>query len=238
MFLIDIGNTYAKIFNGKDILTIENDNIIKWLEEKRNEEIYVCSVVPTLTQKIKKIFPNIKFIDINYYDKLLKITDDRLYQKGADRIILGYGARKKYGDNLIVVDMGTCITVDTYVDGEYKSGYIYPGLEVLRTALNKRVKHLPTPIEINKTTPDLIETNAQLVWGNVCGAIGAINQFVSVEKKRYEKDFSIIISGGSINDFEKFLNLNNLSNMFDFEYIKDSSLIFEAMEMIVLKFEK
>ncbi len=238
MFLIDIGNTYAKIFDGSEIITIENKNIVKWLEKKRNEDIYICSVVPDLTQKIKKLFPSIIFIDINYYDKLLKITDNRLYQKGADRIILGYGAREKYGKNLIVVDMGTCITIDTYVDNDYKSGYIYPGLEVLRTALNTRVKHLPTPIEIKKTTPDLIETNSQLVWGNVCGAIGAINQFVLVEKTRYKKDFKVIISGGSINDFEKFLELNDLSNMFSFDYTKDSGLIFEAMEMIVLKYIK
>ncbi len=238
MFLIDIGNTYAKIYDGNEIITIENKNIVKWLEKRRNEDIYICSVVPDLTQKIKKLFPSIIFIDINYYDKLIKITDNRLYQKGADRIILGYGAREKYGDNLIVVDMGTCITIDTYVDNEYKSGYIYPGLEVLRTSLNNRVKHLPTPIEIKKTTPDLIETNSQLVWGNVCGAIGAINQFVLVEKTRYKKDFKVVISGGSINDFEKFLELNNLSNIFSFDYIKDSSLIFEAMEMIVLKYIK
>lgn len=236
MFLIDIGNTYAKIFDeNKDITTIENKDIINWLGSKTKDEVYICSVVPDLTQKIKKLFPNIIFIDINYYDELIKITDDRLYQKGADRIILGYGARQKYGENLIVVDMGTCITVDTYVKNEYKSGYIYPGLEVLRTALNKRVKHLPTPIEINKTTPDLIETNSQLVWGNVCGAIGAINQFVNVEKQRYDKEFKIIISGGSINDFEKFLKLNNLNDAFSFNYIKDSKLIFESMEMIVLK---
>ncbi len=238
MFLIDIGNTYAKIYDGKEIITIENTNILNWLGDKKKEDIYICSVVPDLTQKIKKLFPNIVFIDINYYDDLIKITDDRLYQKGADRIILGYGARQKYGENLIVVDMGTCITVDTYVKNEYKSGYIYPGLEVLRTALNKRVKHLPTPVEINKTTLDLIETNSQLVWGNVCGAIGAINQFVLVEKQRYDNDFKVIISGGSINDFEKFLELNGLTNMFSFNYVKDSKLIFESMEMIVLKYIK
>ncbi|MFV0288073.1 MAG: type III pantothenate kinase [Mycoplasmatales bacterium] len=235
MILIDLGNSYAKILKAEQFLTVKTDRIIKWLNKNYFNEvdIFICSVVPHITIEIKKLFPRIRILDNKIYNKLFAINNPLLYKKGADRIITGYGALRKYTNNLIVIDMGTCITVDTYINNEYQSGYIFPGLNILRYALTTRVSHLPTPVDPLTNSKFIIDTADQMFWGNIYGLIGVINQFVKMEKLKNKVDFQVILTGGTIKEFENFLKKNQLQDLFTFEHLIDEKLIFYAMKLII-----
>lgn len=237
MYYIDIGNSYAKIYNSlnRELSTIETVKIIDWLDERKNKksQILICSVALEISNKIKKLYPDIIILDNKIYNKLIEIDNELLYKKGSDRIITAYGAIWKYGKNVIVVDMGTCVTVDVICESKYVSGFIFPGLQILRTALNQKVKQLPVAVEPHVLSNDIIDTNDQIFWGNIYGMIGAINHFVNLERaKRENINFEVIMTGGTIKEFKEFLVGNKLEELFDFDYQIDSMLIFTAMEKI------
>ncbi len=236
MIYIDIGNSYAKIYdNDDDILEIlESNKIFDWLEINKDKQILICSVALEVTNKIKKLYPMIKVIDNKIYNKLLNIDNELVYKKGTDRIVTAYGALEKYeAENIIVVDMGTCVTVDVLTDRKYISGYIYPGLNILRTSLNEKVQQLPIAVEPHMMSGDIIDTNDQIFWANIYGMIGAINQFVKIEQeKRKKTKFKVILTGGTIKEFNIFLKENKVQELFSFEYVIDSKLIFYAMNKI------
>lgn len=233
MYYIDIGNSYAKITDDFDnFVVLETENIIEWLSDKDEDNVILCSVAFEITNKISKLYPNIKIIDTQYYDKLIEIDNDSLYKKGSDRIVTGFAALNKYSKNIIVVDMGTCVTVDVYINSKYKSGFIYPGLEILRVALNERVQHLPLVVNTSVTSSDIIDTNDQIFWGNIYGMIGAINQFIKYELEKYNEEINIILTGGTIKAFNEFLNDSKIEDLFNFNYKIDEKLIFDGLKMI------
>ncbi len=72
----------------------------------------------------------------------------------------------------------------------------------------------PSICEIKKTTPDLIEINSQLLWGNVCGAIGSINQFVLVEKTDLLRDHASLNTSTGSRDYTPYPSPYERGNFF------------------------
>ncbi|MFV0247237.1 MAG: type III pantothenate kinase [Mycoplasmatales bacterium] len=230
MYYIDIGNSFAKILHDGKLKTIETKDVIKFMKNKDN--IIVSCVQQSTLNKIRKIYPDIKILDNRIYDKLINIDSDLIYKKGSDRIVAGFGAMSKYGDSVIVIDLGTTLTVDVFINRTYKSGYIFPGLNLLRQVLHNKVPQLPDVVLPISKTKDVVDTNDQIFWGHIYGMTGTINQLISIEQEKYGKDIPIIFSGGSINDFNQFLERNEIDKLFTFEYTVDSDIIFEAMRII------
>ena len=93
---------------------------------------------------------------------------------GADRLLNAVAGVKKYGAPLIVVDLGTTITLDVVSpEGAYLGGTISPGMEIAMESLFSRAAKLP---QVG------LEAPARYIGGNTIEAIqsGVVYGFVGM----------------------------------------------------------
>lgn len=103
--------------------------------------VAICSVVPPVTQELRDLtsryfgFPAI-VVEPGVRTGIAVLTDNPK-EVGADRIANAVAAHEMFpGENVVVVDFGTAITVDAVSgNGEYVGGAIAPGIETAATAL-------------------------------------------------------------------------------------------------------
>ena len=163
--------------------------------------VIVSSVVPhctaALTEMVEKnlrirpmiVGPGIK--------TGMPIFYDNPHEVGADRIVNGVAAFRKYGGPAIVVDFGTATTFDVVsTKGEYLGGAIAPGVgisaEALFTVAAKlsRVDLVKPAAVIGKNT----ETSVQS--GLIFGFAGLVDAIVEQMMKEIEGDPRVIATGG------------------------------------------
>ena len=143
--VVDIGNTLIKatFFNNSKIekkYSFEKSKIKKLyelLDTSNIEKIFISNVgaqIDTLKlSKYKKVLyfkENLKIpLKLNYRDK---------NKLGRDRIAAMVGARKLFpAKNLLVIDIGTCITMDVLTnDGIFLGGRISPGIQLRYKSLS------------------------------------------------------------------------------------------------------
>ncbi len=158
----DIGNTnisVALFSDGSEPLRIKSfpDNRFH-----SSEEIYkalkdefppvsgavLCSVVPPLTEAVKKALErltdgSVRVIDASYPDGMKLSGYDR-NKLGNDRIADMTAAKALYGVPCAVFDMGTATTVSVIdADGVFVGGLIMPGLGLSINALSSGTALLP-----------------------------------------------------------------------------------------------
>lgn len=168
LLAIDAGNTNLTIgvFDGSRILTrwrlrtvheqtsdewgikIRNLFALESIDTTKISGIAVASVVPplesTLTAMARRYF-SIDPLFVNWQtDTGLTILYDSPREVGADRVVNGVAAFRKYGGPCIVVDLGTAITFDAISSkGEYLGGVICPGIGIAISGLFQKTARLP-----------------------------------------------------------------------------------------------
>ncbi len=115
MLLCDIGNSFAKFYDGKRLERLPVSQIDCYKERK------VCYInVNPCAQEHLATFE--KWIDVEPFIDL----DTRYQGLGVDRKMLCWGI-----EDGVVVDAGSAITVDVMRDGKHLGGFIMPGLRFL-----------------------------------------------------------------------------------------------------------
>jgi len=128
---------------------------------------------------------------------------------GADRIALVCGAQQYYPKrNVLVIDLGTCITYDLKDDREhYLGGSISPGVRMRFKAMHEFTARLPLPAEVawreeypwpGKNTTDSLYAG---VWQ---GLEAEINGVVSRYKERFP-GLIVLVTGGDAEPFAQLL---------------------------------
>lgn len=191
MKLIDLGNSNAKIFEGSSITKICTDQIIDYLEQT-TEEVLLCSVVPRYNKIIKERFPNVKIVSNKDYKKMFDNESEQLATKGADRMVAAFGAVGLYGPNVVVIDVGTCVTFDVIANRVYQDGLIYPGFAMLENLLSEKIEQLP----LGQKSSDRIATASQIYSASVLGFIGALNNMTAAMIP--DESYKVVVTGGSI----------------------------------------
>ncbi len=139
---VDIGNSAIKVgyFHGSDLISKD-----VYKTRRRNaprlpsvEKILISSVVPSLDIKFKHLYPAAQWISRNS----IPIQDIPL-GVGIDRIVALHAATKLYGKNVIVIDMGTAMTMTCAIQGVFKGGAICPGRFLQKRILAKGTAQLP-----------------------------------------------------------------------------------------------
>ncbi|HEY0075600.1 MAG TPA: type III pantothenate kinase [Abditibacteriaceae bacterium] len=145
--------------------------------------VAISSVVPSLTPQAARfardyiqceplvIGPDTDTGLINDYDRPREV--------GADRLVNGLAAWKKYGA-VVVVDLGTATTIDAVShDGHYLGGAIAPGIGISTDALFQAAARLPR-VEIT-APPCALGTNTvhSMQSGIVFGYAGLIKELVA-----------------------------------------------------------
>lgn len=216
MILIDLGNTNAKIFDGEKITKIATSQIIDYLQSITGQ-VLLCSVVPRYNQQITNMFPNARLITNKDYQLMFNNENHKLDTKGADRIVAAYSAVLKYGPKVVVVDIGTCVTIDVCDNDEYQAGLIYPGFVMVENLLNEKIEQLPK----GERSETLISTSSQIYYASIYGFIGALQNMI--KQLRPNNDYKIIVTGGSVAKFEEEYNIDLLAELgFDQLYFEKS----------------
>lgn len=201
MILCDIGNTTFHFL-------INNEHIKYFLDEeipKFDDEIFFVCVNDEAQKKMLQINPQAKNIKelVNF-----KTTYKGL---GIDRAIACC-----FGENSVIVDAGSAITVDIMEDGEHLGGFILPGIENFKKIYPSISSKLNFDFEKNINLDRIpLQTKDAISYAIIKSIILPIKE-VSFNK-------NIIFTGGD-GEF--------LSRYFD-KSIYKKDLIFENMRRII-----
>jgi type III pantothenate kinase len=138
---------------------------------------------------------------VRHLDHTIKLPIDISYTTphtlGKDRIAAAIGAyRLQVGTHYLIINMGTCITMDVLTQvGKYLGGNISPGLKMRVQAMHKFTARLP---QVDVEVPEVLigfNTVSALQNGGVKGALREIESFIEEISAQYAP-LTIIVSGG------------------------------------------
>lgn len=243
ILLVDIGNTEVKIgvSDNKEITskyrlaTIASSSgdeyaikIKSLVGTQKFSGAVISSVVPTLTTKFRHMFNshfNIDPIIIGPGIKTgLKIKTDNPKEVGSDLIACAIGALSLYGNDTLVIDLGTATKFIHTKDATLDGVVIGTGIEVSAKALTKSASLLPG-FEL-KAPKRILGTNTIecLQSGLVHGAASMIDGMVyRIKKEVKNENMKVIITGG----------LSKLVNSYCYqEMTYDENLLLRGLEII------
>ncbi len=121
---------------------------------------------------------------------------------GADRVALAVGACEElgYDKKILVVDLGTAITIDRVENGVFRGGNISPGVWCRFRALHEFTQSLPQCSPVAQTPFFGDSTRSAIESGVMNGVVYEIEGYI--ERLRCEnRDFFVIFTGGDANFF-------------------------------------
>ncbi len=213
MGLFDVENGMLKdqfrIATNKKMTADELGMLIMQLFEFNNVErtkiksVIISSVVPQIMYSMHHM--TIKYFGVTPIvigpgvKTGMNIKYDDPKQVGADRIVNGVAAYKKYGGPIIVVDFGTATTFCAISENcQYLGGAIMPGIKVSSDALTNMAAKL-SRVELEKPEKVICKnTTASIQSGLIYGNIGAVEYIVKkmIEELNVDKEVKVIATGG------------------------------------------
>lgn len=205
---VDIGNTLIKvaIFEKEELMKITSldewqyNDIKSFIAGNELDHIIVSSVRKDISLIISDLNnTGAKIIELSHKSclpfKIDYLTPETL---GIDRIaaLLG-GCRIKPNSDLLVIDIGTCITYDLLINNHFIGGNIAPGIQMRATAMHEYTQKLPY-IEVEKTSKEIGQSTKEAInIGAFWGVIYEIKSIVSRYRVEYPKIECIITGGGA-----------------------------------------
>ena len=229
MLLLDIGNTRIKwgIFDNHNILIngavnlreSQQDNFLSLYQSFPSgiEKAVASSVLdPDISFKLNKTFKSffgfkIEFIEPSENSHNVLNGYDEPQSLGVDRWVAMIAARTEFKKNVMIIDMGTAITIDL-VDkyGTHQGGKILPGFKLMSETLNKNTNNIQQIINLHDIEKKDIQS-----WGKntrnviISGVTSAIFGAIQVSLDKVNKDFEepvVIITGGDSGFFKGYLD--------------------------------
>ena len=184
------------------------DTLLAWLREHAPSGIpwHLASVqrryLADLVQFLGDHRPEDPMLLLNHELLPLKVKLPRPDHVGIDRLLTALAARQlaPQGEPLVVVDLGTAITVD-YVSaaGEFCGGAILPGVAMSARALEHFTDLLPlVPMEQLDQPPEALgtETVSAIRSGLYWGAVGAVRELIARLSPPGER-VRVVLTGGA-----------------------------------------
>ena len=212
---LDKGNTRIKIgyFNQDDlieVIEVAYDNLLPAISEKPIQNIILSSVknlAPKLLSHLKDNCENLLVLDssmplpiaINY------ATPETI---GVDRLAAAVGALEYGQGNKLIIDIGSCITIDLLDKNKvFQGGLISPGMNMRLKAMHQFTDQLPL-VEL-RADQSLIgkSTRECLISGAVNGTIAEISQIIRLYIQQFG-DLEVIICGGDAVFFDNKLEID------------------------------
>jgi type III pantothenate kinase len=155
----------------------------------------------------------------------IKLNYQTVATLGNDRIALAVAAAGLFpGQNVLIIDAGTCITYDFInVNNEYCGGGISPGILMRFKALNTFTSKLPLVSKVNYAGLIGDSTDNSIRSGVINGTIAEVNGIIEQYEHMFS-DLKILLTGGDTNYFDKNLKNNIFAN---------SNLVLEGLNMIL-----
>ena len=193
VLLIDAGNTKVKgalYRNGQivPVFSVKTAEVIKGRELPpiKASDVAVASVVPEVTEVIKRVYPGALFISKN---SKLPFKLNYRGNIGADRLANIAGALS-YSESFIVVSCGTATVIDVVVSKEFVGGYILPGIQTMAECLSRKGALLPE-VDLKELRKNPGRSTEECIRAGISvSTLGAIEEI----KKRF--NLPLFITGG------------------------------------------
>ncbi len=175
------------------------------LEDQANTPVIIASVNAPATRRIESALARIANVDSAFVlgrdlaiPMSTSLDDDTTV--GHDRLLACLGAYALLKEAAVVVDAGTCITVN-FIDGTgvFQGGAISPGLSMMLRSMHEHTDALPllTPTPLDESRGVFGKDTAHAMH---LGAIGAARGLVRYHVERFAEVYAayprIIATGG------------------------------------------
>lgn len=211
LLTVDIGNTATKfgLFEGEELVekfsvpTHSADLMadIKGRLDSGFDSAIACSVVPDAAERLRRLvasgFGVIPTFVSSDTDLGLKIRQDPISSLGADRLVNCFAASNAYGAPVMVISVGTAVTIDLVSAGrELLGGLIAPGPGLMALSLREHTAKLPE-IEVGAPPDEILGRNTAdaIRSGIYLSQIGFIETAVARIAESYG-DPQVIATGG------------------------------------------
>jgi type III pantothenate kinase len=220
LLALDVGNTNLTIgaFDGSRLAaqwrlrTVHDQTADEWGILLRNlfalsghdiariDGVIISSVVPPLDLSLAAMAPRYfgsEALFVNPADAGLAMRVDHPSEVGADRVVNGVAAFRKYGGPCVIVDLGTAVNFDVVsAKGEYLGGVITAGIGISIAALFSKTARLP--MVAFREPEKLVGTNtvACLQSGFYYGSLGMIDGILERLIAELGPETKIIATGG------------------------------------------
>lgn len=163
----------------------------------------IGSVVPALTLTLREAcrrYLAVEARDVNARTPLpITLDVEEPLTVGADRIVNTLAARRMFGRDTIVVDLGTATTFDCITrDGVFIGGVISPGVKTAASNLTERTAKLP---RVELVPPQRVigrRTEACIQSGVFYGAVDAIDGTVARIREEWGSDDLLVVATGGL----------------------------------------
>jgi type III pantothenate kinase len=215
--VVDIGNTRTKVgvFENGVLVTHHYDpttEVLKSLQQDINDPVMV-STVGHGVEELHVLFEKSKHFIV--FDRSLKLPLSLRYDTpktlGLDRIAAAIGALTLYpAHDLLVIDAGSCITVDLVTkEQQFAGGIISPGARMRFKAMHVFTDKLPlvewNPFDRSGLTLPGLSTQECMRSGVLKGMQFEIEGYVRYYSAQYP-DLKVIMTGGDAQYFENIIN--------------------------------
>lgn len=207
--VIDIGNTLSKVafFNDRVIqeVNISKDFSAKLIEDIVAGEALDAAIISSVDDDVTAVenFLNTKCKYVRFSASSANGICNKYKTPntlGLDRLAVVIGAAAVCpGQNILVIDAGTCITYD-FIDSEknYYGGSISPGINMRYKAMNEFTSRLP----LVDFDPDFDwsygdDTRTAMVSGVQQGILNEVIGFIKIYNDRYPGLQTLICGGDS-----------------------------------------
>ncbi|MHA1571382.1 MAG: type III pantothenate kinase [Alphaproteobacteria bacterium] len=191
LLAVNIGNTNTRfaVFDGLTLIrkgqvpTRETKRLPKEIGDASFDAVVLGSVVPAQTGKVKalllKQFSQPVRIAGQDLPWGIEIRCDYPEKVGADRLLCAVAAFARTGEQTIVIDAGTAVTVDLIsADGAFCGGAIAPGSGLMLNALHAHAAQLPEVAFAKPTSSIGSNTEAAIRAGVYWGIIGMTRELI------------------------------------------------------------
>lgn len=234
---VDIGNSRIKsaLFNNNKLISSQVSDldavyVIKNYVDENPEinAIIISSVRKSIDPNLIPIPESIHHIMLDHETPLpIKNNYESPETLGHDRLALAVGATVHSPScNCLVVDAGTCLTMDIIDDkGQYLGGTISPGIQLRLNSMHSGTANLPE-IMFDHVLPEQIgrDTIKCMKSGAVNGLINELRGTIKVLDTQFD-NLQIIFTGGDAKIFDNELK----SGIF-----ADPNLLLRGLNQILL----
>lgn len=207
VILVDIGNTVVKSVEVVDGLMGETRvwEMPSQIDERYDKKIpfMICS-----TRESEELVFKDRSVSVLSHVTPMPIELDYKTPKtlGPDRIAAAVGAMDLFPDqNSLILDLGTCMTVDLVTEkGVFQGGIISPGLKMRMRAMAHFTSKLPDISEFWQEIENDVfgkTTNECLVSGSYQGMLHEIRGIIAAFETNFTS-INVILSGGDAHFFE------------------------------------
>ena len=221
--VLDIGNNYFKIgiYKNSDLIYFFSDNsskiesvINKVLSEYNDLSCTIISNVSSINTVDLFDGYKIRVLQLNStFNFPFKIQYKTPLTLGNDRLALAAAASLLYPkSNKIIIDAGTCITID-FIDynNNFYGGSISPGIDMRYKSLNNYTANLPLLEISDKFSYPGDSTETSIHSGVIGGVCNEIKGFIENISSKHD-DVKIILTGGNAKFLSKTLKITIFAN--------------------------